>query len=93
MCLEQFGIPSQVWPVGFQFHCPNAALETNNVITSEGFFHAGFMTGNGGATGTYGFLSGFNDAYEFQNPYTGLPSTIYTVDTLCPGETIRPLFC
>ncbi|MCH2197213.1 MAG: gliding motility-associated C-terminal domain-containing protein [Flavobacteriales bacterium] len=67
---------------------PNSSLATNNIITSEGFFHAGFMTGNGGATGTYGFLSGFNDAYEFQDPVTGLPSTVYTVDTLCPGETI-----
>jgi gliding motility-associated-like protein len=67
---------------------PNAALQPNNIITSDGFFHAGFMTGNGGSTGTYGFLSGFNDAYEFLDPVTLLPTTIYNVDTLCPGESI-----
>lgn len=67
---------------------PNASLQPNNIITSEGFFHAGFLTGNAGATGTYGFLSGFNDAYEFLDPATLLPTTIYNVDTLCPGESV-----
>ena len=67
---------------------PNSALQNNNIITSEGFFHAGFLTGNGGATGTYGYLSGFNDAYEFLDPVTFLPTTIYTVGTLCSGQSI-----
>lgn len=66
---------------------PNAALQNNNIITSDGFFHAGFLTGTG-ATGTYGYLSGFNDAFEFLDPITGLPTTIYTAATLCQGETI-----
>lgn len=66
---------------------PNSALQQNNIITSEGFFHAGFLTGTN-ATGTYGYLSGFNDAFEFLDPVTMLPTTIYTVATLCPGETI-----
>ena len=67
---------------------PNASLNDNNIITSEGFFHAGFLTGNGGATGTYGYLSGFNDAFEFLDPFTMLPTTIYTVGSLCQGESI-----
>lgn len=67
---------------------PEASLNDNNVVTSEGFFHTGFLTGSGGSTGTYGFLSGFNDAFEFEDPETGLPTTIYLLDTLCPGEAI-----
>lgn len=67
---------------------PNATLQNNNVLTSNGFFHAGFLTGNDGSTGTYGFLSGFNDAFDFEDPVTGLPTTIYQLATLCPGETI-----
>ncbi len=66
---------------------PNTALANNNIITSEGFFHAGFLTGTG-ATGTYGYLSGFNDAFEFLDPVTLLPTTIYTAGTLCTGESI-----
>jgi len=67
---------------------PNSALAPNNVAQSEGFFHAGFLTGTG-ATGTYGFLSGFNDAFEFLDPNNGLPTTVYTVDTLCQGEQLN----
>ncbi|MCB0760853.1 MAG: gliding motility-associated C-terminal domain-containing protein [Flavobacteriales bacterium] len=67
---------------------PNSALQDDNLLTSEGFFHAGFLTGNAGSSGTYGFLSGFNDAFEFLDPNSGLPTTIYMVDTLCGGQTI-----
>jgi gliding motility-associated-like protein len=67
---------------------PLASLQSNNVVTSEGFFHAGFLTGNGGATGTYGFLSGFDDAFEFIDPASGVPATIYTLGPLCPGENL-----
>jgi gliding motility-associated-like protein len=67
---------------------PNSSLEDNNILTSEGFFHAGFLTGNGGSTGCYGFLSGFNDAFEFLDPITGLPATIYNAGTLCQGDAI-----
>ncbi len=67
---------------------PNSTLQNDNVLTSDGFFHAGFLTGNGGSAGTYGFLSGFNDAFDFEDPVTGLPTTIYQLATLCQGETI-----
>ncbi len=67
---------------------PNSGMQSNNVAQSEGFFHAGFLTGTG-ATGTYGFLSGFNDAFEFLDPNNGLPTTIYAVDTLCQGEQLN----
>jgi gliding motility-associated-like protein len=67
---------------------PQSTLQPDNIISSDGFFHVGFLTGNNGATGTYGFLSGFDDAFEFLDPVEHLPSTIYTVDTLCLGEII-----
>jgi gliding motility-associated-like protein len=71
---------------------PESSLASNNVVTSDGFFHVGFLTGNGGSTGTYGFLSGFDDAFEFIDPNTGLPSTVYILDTLCPGESVDHCF-
>jgi len=71
---------------------PTNSLLDNNILTSEGFFHAGFLTGNAGSTGAYGFLSGFNDAFEFLDPITGLPTTIYNVATLCQGESIDHCF-
>lgn len=79
-------VPGLAGWVGIAF--PNNSLDDNNILTSEGFFHAGFLTGNGGATGTYGFLSGFNDAFEFLDPESGLPTTVYQVATLCQGESV-----
>jgi len=64
------------------------SLANNNVIQSEGFFHAGWLTGNSGSTGAYGFLSGFDDAFDFLDPITGLPTNIYLVATLCQGDDI-----
>ncbi|MFT5245565.1 MAG: gliding motility-associated-like protein [Flavobacteriales bacterium] len=70
---------------------PESALAANNIVTSDGFFHAGYLTG-AGSTGTYGFLSGFDDAFEFVDPNNGLPTTVYIADTLCNGETIDHCF-
>lgn len=67
---------------------PESSLADDNVLTSNGFFHAGFLTGNGGATGTYGFLSGFDDAFDFMDPSTGIPTTIYTLPAMCQGEQV-----
>lgn len=67
---------------------PESSLLDDNILESEGFFHAGFLTGNPSSTGTYGFLSGFDDAFEFLNPANFLPTTIYTWGQLCQGENI-----
>ena len=68
---------------------PNANLPLNVVVQSQGFFHAGWLTGNG-ATGAYGYLSGFDDAFEFQDPSAAepIPTTIYNVATLCQGQSV-----
>ena len=68
---------------------PNASLPTNNILTSQGFFHAGWLTGNG-STGAFGYLSGFDDAFEFQDPFAAdpIPTTIYNVATLCQGQSV-----
>ena len=85
-------IPTAIWntvpgkPDWTTISLPQSALQSDNIITSEGFFHAGFLTGNGGATGTYGFLSGFNDAFEFRDPEFNLPTTVYSIGSLCQGE-------
>lgn len=87
-------IPTAIWntvpgkPDWTTVTLPQSALQDDNIITSDGFFHAGFLTGNGGATGTYGFLSGFNDAYEFRDPEYNLPTTIYSIGSLCQGEQL-----
>ncbi|MGB1031253.1 MAG: IgGFc-binding protein, partial [Flavobacteriales bacterium] len=65
---------------------PNGSMLQNNVYESEGFFHAGFLTGDNGATGTFGYLSGFDDAFEFIDPNEDLPTTVYVADSLCQGE-------
>jgi gliding motility-associated-like protein len=70
---------------------PETSLAANNIVTSDGFFHVGYLTGSG-STGTYGFLSGFDDAFEFVDPNNGLPTTVYIADTLCNGETIDHCF-
>lgn len=68
---------------------PNSVVQLNNILTSEGFFHAAWLTGNG-STGAYGYLSGFNDAYEFQDPTSAdpIPTTIYQAATLCQGQSV-----
>lgn len=65
-----------------------ASLANNNVIQSDGFFHAGWLTGNSGSTGAYGFLSGFDDAFDFLDPTSSLPTSIYQVGTVCQGDFI-----
>lgn len=67
---------------------PNTSVAANNILTSEGFFHAGWLTGNN-TTGAYGYLSGFDDAFEFQDPTASIPipTTIYHVATLCQGQS------
>lgn len=71
---------------------PDAQVLANNIIQSEdGFFHAGYLTGNGTATGTYGYLSGFDEAFDFIDPATGFPTDLISLDTLCAGETVD--FC
>ncbi|NQX90647.1 MAG: IgGFc-binding protein, partial [Flavobacteriales bacterium] len=67
---------------------PDNLLPEDNIITSEGFFHAGFLTGQS-STGTYGFLSGFDDAFEFIDPNVDLPTTVYVGDSLCQGEQVN----
>lgn len=68
---------------------PNANLPLSVIATSEGFFHAGWLTGNN-TTGAFGYLSGFDDAFEFQNPSASVPvpTTIYNVATLCQGQSV-----
>lgn len=68
---------------------PNSVVALNNILTSEGFFHAAWLTGNG-STGAYGYLSGFDDAFEFQDPTSAdpIPTTIYQAGTLCQGQSI-----
>lgn len=68
---------------------PNANVPLDVIVTSQGFFHAGWLTGNG-ATGAFGYLSGFNDAFEFQDPSAAqpIPTTIYNVATLCQGQSV-----
>ncbi len=68
---------------------PNANVPLDVILTSQGFFHAGWLTGNS-ATGAFGYLSGFNDAFEFQDPSAAqpIPTTIYNVATLCQGQSV-----
>lgn len=68
---------------------PNGNLPLSVIAQSEGFFHAGWLTGNG-STGAFGYLSGFDDAFEFQDPSASLPvpTTIYNVATLCQGQSV-----
>lgn len=67
---------------------PNATLAQNNVLKSDGFFHAGWLTGSNDQTGAYGYLSGFNDAFEFQDPVSGLPTFIYQLGPICQGQSL-----
>lgn len=67
---------------------PNASLANNNILKSDGFFHAGWLTGNAGTTGAYGYLSGFDDAFEFQDPVSSLPTLIYQIGPLCQGQSL-----
>ena len=72
---------------------PDSQVQTNNIVESdESFFHVGYLTGNGTATGTYGYLSGFDEAFDFIDPATGFPADIIALDTICPGEIIDYCF-
>ena len=66
---------------------PNSTVPNNVVIRSQGFFHVGWLTGNS-ATGAYGYLSGFNDAFEFLDPSSLLPTNIYNLGPICQGQSI-----
>jgi gliding motility-associated-like protein len=66
---------------------PNSSVPNNLVLRSQGFFHVGWLTGNS-VTGAYGYLSGFNDAFEFLNPTTLLPTNIYNLGPICQGQSI-----
>ena len=67
---------------------PTSSLANNNIVRSDGFFHAGWLTGNAGTTGAYGYLSGFDDAFEFVDPTSNLPTNIYNLGPLCQGQSI-----
>ncbi|MCC6599118.1 MAG: hypothetical protein IT223_00415, partial [Crocinitomicaceae bacterium] len=67
---------------------PTNSLSNNNIVKSNGFFHAGWLTGNAGKTGAYGYLSGFDDAFEFLDPTSNLPTNIYQLGPLCQGQSM-----
>ena len=76
---------------------PNSAVPADCVLNSNGFFHAAWLTGTGTSTAAYGYLSGFDDAFEFLDPQTNLPTNIYNLGQICQGESedhcIRVVSC
>lgn len=67
---------------------PNASVPAACILRSDGFFHAGWLTGTTNNTGAFGYLSGFDDSFEILDPVSQLPTNIYNLGELCQGQSI-----
>jgi gliding motility-associated-like protein len=67
---------------------PNSSVPADCILRSDGFFHAGWLTGTTNNTGAYGYLSGFDDSFEILDPVSQLPTNIYNLGQICQGQSI-----
>jgi gliding motility-associated-like protein len=66
---------------------PGTSLPQNMSISSDDLFHAGWLVGSE-VNGGYGYFSRFNTGFDFIDPVTGLPTPIYSLGSLCQGQSI-----
>jgi hypothetical protein len=68
------------------FTIPDGEIATDNIVEANDFFQIGIIVANG-ASGTYGFLSGYDASVRALYPEFGLPTPIYIADTVAAGDS------
>ncbi|MEL6636784.1 MAG: IgGFc-binding protein [Bacteroidota bacterium] len=66
-----------------------ASLADYNAISCDSYFFAAQLNGQGGRTGTYGYLNSFEEKVNILDPDVLLSTSSYFVDTVCAGQTYR----
>ncbi|MEM1320597.1 MAG: PA14 domain-containing protein, partial [Bacteroidota bacterium] len=76
------GLPTHSSVIFFE-----ADLANQNIIESDEYMHAALLVGNS-PSGTFGYLTSFQDQILVVDPDDNLPTTAYFLDTLCQGDAV-----
>ena len=67
---------------------PGDNLLAINTLQADGYFQAALLIGIDGDSGTYGYLTSFAQGIEVRDPDTDVPSSRYSLSSVCGGTAI-----